>query len=66
MSVIGEAAISSLFGELFDKLASDLLKIFQPEQVHADLNKWKKTLLKIHAVLDDAEQKRETSNFVKI
>ena len=67
MSVIGEVALSALFEALFDKLASsDLLKIFQQEQVHVDLNKWKKTLLKIHAVLDDAEEKRETSRLVKI
>ncbi|KAF3963369.1 hypothetical protein CMV_012227 [Castanea mollissima] len=67
MSVIGEAALSSLFGVLFDRLASsDLLKIFQQEQVHADLNNWKKTLLKINAVLDDAEQKQDTSKLVKI
>ncbi|KAL4598130.1 hypothetical protein ACB092_11G037500 [Castanea dentata] len=65
--VIGEAALSSLFGVLFDRLASpDLLKIFQQEQVHADLNNWKKTLLKINAVLDDAEQKQDTSKLVKI
>ncbi|KAM3684171.1 hypothetical protein ACB098_11G024400 [Castanea mollissima] len=67
MSVIGEAALSSLFGVLFDRLASsDLLKIFQQEQVHADLNNWKKMLLKINAVLDDAEQKQDTSKLVKI
>ena len=67
MSVIGEVALSALFEALFDKLtSSDLLKIFQREQVHVDLNKWKKTLLKIHAVLDDAEEKRETSRLVKI
>ncbi|KAL4598138.1 hypothetical protein ACB092_11G038300, partial [Castanea dentata] len=67
MSVIGEAALSSLFEVLFDRLASSLLlKIFQQEQVHADLNNWKKTILKINAVLDDAEQKQDTSKLVKI
>nr|XP_023926408.1 putative disease resistance RPP13-like protein 1 isoform X2 [Quercus suber] len=65
MSVIGEVALSTLFEALFNKL-SDLLKIFQQEQVHADLNKWKKTLLKIYAVLDDAEEKRDTNRLVKI
>ncbi|KAM3684183.1 hypothetical protein ACJW31_11G024300 [Castanea mollissima] len=54
MSVIREAALSSLFG------------IFQQEQVHADLNKWKIMLMKIHAVLDDAEEKWETSRLVNI
>ncbi|KAK7815755.1 putative disease resistance rpp13-like protein 1 [Quercus suber] len=67
MSVIVEAALSSLFEALVNKLtSSDLLKIFQQEQVHVDLNKWKKTLSKIHAVLDDAEEKRETSRLGKI
>ncbi|XP_050281697.1 putative disease resistance RPP13-like protein 1 [Quercus robur] len=67
MSVIGEAALSAFFEVLFDKLSSsDLLKIFQQEQVHADLKKWKTTLPKIRAVLDDAEDKQMTSKFVKI
>ena len=67
MSVIGEVALAALFEGLFNKLtSSDLLKIFQQEQVHVDLNKWKKTLSKIHAVLDDAEEKRETSKLGKI
>ena len=67
MSVIGEVALSALFEALVNKLtSSDLLKIFQQEQVHVDLNKWKKTLSKIHAVLDDAEEKRETSRLGKI
>ena len=67
MSVIGEIALSALLEALFDRLASsDLLKIFQQEQVHVDLNEWKKTLLKIVAVLDDAEEKRETSRLGKI
>ena len=67
MSVIGEVALSVLFEALVNKItSSDLLKIFQQEQVHVDLNKWKKTLSKIHAVLDDAEEKRETSRLGKI
>ncbi|KAL4598135.1 hypothetical protein ACB092_11G038000, partial [Castanea dentata] len=67
MEIIGEVALSALFEVLFDKLtSSNLLKIFQQQQVHVDLNKWKKTLLKIHAVLDDAKEKRETSKLVKI
>nr|POF18740.1 putative disease resistance rpp13-like protein 1 [Quercus suber] len=67
MSIIGEAALSSFFEGLFDKLASsDLLKIFQQEKLHADLKNWKTTLLKIRAVLDDAEEKQMTSRLVKI
>jgi hypothetical protein len=67
MSLIEEAALSVLFEKLFDKLtSSDLLKIFQQEQVDADCQKWKRMLLKIFAVLDDAEDKQVTSRLVKI
>ena len=75
MSVIGEVALSSLleaaFSSLFKVLSgtltsSDLLKIFQQEQVHVDLNNWKELLMIITAVLEDAEEKRETSRWVKI
>ena len=71
MSVIGEAALSSLLEAAFSSLSgtltsSDLLKIFQQEQVHVDLNNWKKLLMKIRAVLEDAEEKLETNSLVKI
>ncbi|KAF3952853.1 hypothetical protein CMV_021636 [Castanea mollissima] len=67
MSIIGEAALSAFFEVLFEKLASsDVLKIFKQERLHADLKKWKTMLLKIRAVLDDAEEKQMTSKLVKI
>ena len=67
MSVIGEAALSALFEVLFDKLtSSDLLNIFKEERVDADFQKWKRMLLKIHAVLDDAEEKQVTSRLVEM
>jgi hypothetical protein len=67
MSVIGETALSYILEKLFDKLASsDLLKIFKQEQVDADFQKWKRMLLKIHAVLDDAEEKQVTRRLVKM
>jgi hypothetical protein len=43
-----------------------LLKIFKEERVDADFQKWKRMLLKIYAVLDDAEEKQVTSRLVKI
>ncbi|GMY23798.1 putative disease resistance rpp13-like protein 1 [Fagus crenata] len=55
MSVIGEAAISYLLEKIFDKLTSS----FKQEQVDADFQKWKRILLKIHAVLGDAEDKSD-------
>ena len=61
------AASSTFFDVLFDNLSSpDLLKIFQQKNVDADLRKWKRTLLKIHAVLEDAEERQMTSRLVKI
>ena len=67
MSIIGEAALSAFFEVLFKKLASsDLLKIIQQEQLHTEVKKWKTSLLKIRAVLDDAEEKQMTSRLVKI
>ena len=71
MSIVAEvvagAALSSFFDKLFDKLSpSDLLKIFQKENFDADLKKWKRMLLKIQAVLDDAEEKQVTNGLVKI
>ena len=67
MSLIGELALSALFQVLFNKIASpDLSKIFHKEKVDADIKMWNRTLLKIHAVLDDAEERQTTSNLVKV
>nr|POE93979.1 putative disease resistance rpp13-like protein 1 [Quercus suber] len=67
MSVFREAALSYFLQKLFDKLTSlDLLKIFNQEQFDADLKKWKTTLMKIRAVLDDVEEKQMTCWVVKI
>jgi hypothetical protein len=62
MSVVGEAAISNLLEKIFVKLSSS----FKQEQVDADFQRWKRILLKIHAVLDDAEEKQKTNQGVKI
>ncbi|KAF2317318.1 hypothetical protein GH714_020119 [Hevea brasiliensis] len=49
------------------RLASpELLKYARQEQVYAEFKKWEKILIKIHAVLDDAEEKQLTNQFVKI
>ena len=67
MSVLGEAALSGFFQVLFSKLTSpELLEFLNQDQVQADLMKWKIMLLKIHAVLDDAEEKQMTSRGMKI
>ena len=66
MSFIGEAALSAVIDALFGKLSDDLLKTFRKENFDADLKKWKRMLLKIQAVLDDAEEKQVTNGSVKI
>ncbi|KAM3699266.1 hypothetical protein ACJW31_05G012600 [Castanea mollissima] len=67
MSVVREAALSYFLQKLFDKLTSlDLLKIFNQEQFDADVKKWKTTLMKIRAVLDDVEEKQMTCWVVRI
>ncbi|KAF2287449.1 hypothetical protein GH714_000517 [Hevea brasiliensis] len=67
MSVIGDAALSAFFQVLFHKLSSpELLKFADEKQVHSELKKWEKILVKIHAVLDDAEEKQLANRLVKI
>ncbi|KDP32440.1 hypothetical protein JCGZ_13365 [Jatropha curcas] len=67
MSVLGQAVLSAFLQVLFDRLASpELLRFARQEQVYAEFKKWEKILLKIHAVLDDAEEKQLTNHFVKI
>ncbi|XP_034703878.1 putative disease resistance RPP13-like protein 1 [Vitis riparia] len=66
MAFVGEAILSSFFDTLFDKLSSVLIDYARQVQVHAELNKWKKTLNKIHAVLEDAEEKQMEKQVVKI
>ena len=67
MAFVGEAFLSSFFKTLLDELiSSDLLDYARQVQVHAELNKWEKTLKKIHAVLEDAEEKQMENQVVKI
>ncbi|KAL9448223.1 hypothetical protein AB3S75_015655 [Citrus x aurantiifolia] len=61
MSIIGEAVLSASIELLVNKLASEGLRFFaRQEQILADLMKWKKMLMKINAVLDDAEERQRT------
>lgn len=67
MSIIAEAVVSASITILLEKLASSgLLQFARREQIHADLEKWKKTLVKIQSVLDDAEEKQITNKQVEI
>ncbi|XWS77379.1 hypothetical protein CRYUN_Cryun01aG0256300 [Craigia yunnanensis] len=55
------------FRSLFETLSSpDFLKFSGEEQVVAETKKWEKLLLKINALLEDAEEKQTTSRAVKL
>ncbi|KDO40228.1 hypothetical protein CISIN_1g048507mg [Citrus sinensis] len=67
MSIIGEAILTASVDLLVNKLASVGIRLFpRQDQIRADLMKWKTMLLKIKAVLDDAEEKRTTDWSVKL
>ncbi|CBI17182.3 unnamed protein product, partial [Vitis vinifera] len=64
---VGDAFLSAFLQVLFDRLASpELLKIAQIWRVDVELKKLKGTLLKIQAVLNDAELKQVWNNAVRI
>ena len=67
MAFVGEAVLTAFIETLCAKLtSSDLLRFARQEEIFADINKWEKTLLKLHAVLGDAEEKQLTSRLVKL
>lgn len=67
MSIIGEAILGAAIEMLFKKLMSaDLLQFARQEQIQADLKKWERILFKIHAVLDDADEKQMTKQSVRL
>ncbi|KAK4846671.1 hypothetical protein QYF36_020653 [Acer negundo] len=66
MSILGEAVLTASVELLLSKLASsELLSFARKEQIHDDLKKWENILLKIYAVLEDAEEKQISNQFVK-
>ncbi|KAL9448735.1 hypothetical protein AB3S75_016104 [Citrus x aurantiifolia] len=66
MSIIGEAILTASVDLLVDKLASEGILFFaRQEQIEADLMRWANMLEMINAVLDDAEEKKTTNQFVK-
>ncbi|XP_024038856.1 putative disease resistance RPP13-like protein 1 [Citrus clementina] len=67
MSIIGEAILTASVELLVYKLASVGIRLFpRQDQIRADLMKWKAMLLKIKAVLADAEEKKRTDEIVKL
>ncbi|EOY20382.1 LRR and NB-ARC domains-containing disease resistance protein, putative [Theobroma cacao] len=66
MSFLGEVALTAFFDGLFGKLSSsDFLNFVTEKQVFEEINKWKKMLRDIRAVLDDAEGKQMKDQYVK-
>ncbi|KAL6327671.1 hypothetical protein AAG906_022611 [Vitis piasezkii] len=64
---VGEAVLSGLIQKLIDMVTSpELWNFASEEHVHSELNKWKKILTKIYAVLHDAEEKHMTDPLVKM
>ncbi|GFS38325.1 hypothetical protein Acr_00g0056820 [Actinidia rufa] len=67
MVAVGEIFLSAFLQVLFQKLASrEMLKFFHREKIHTKVMNWTRTLLKIRAVLDDAEEKQITNKFVNL
>jgi hypothetical protein len=57
---MAEAVLSALLGVLFDRMAStDLPDFARQEGLEEKLDKWRKMLSRIEAVLDDAEEKKQ-------
>ncbi|GMI95746.1 hypothetical protein like AT3G14470 [Hibiscus trionum] len=64
---VGENLVSSVLGILSEELVSPMLLEFaRKEQLHTHLKKWETILLKIQAVLEDAEERQFTDRFVKL
>ncbi|CAI0555139.1 unnamed protein product [Linum tenue] len=65
MEVIGTALLSAVFEQLMEKLASrSSLNFVRETQVLNKLKKWEGMLAAIHAVLDDADEKKLENEFV--
>ena len=64
---VGEVFLSSLFEVVLDKLvATPLLEYARRQKVESTLEDWRKTLLHLQAVVNDAEQKQIKDTAVKM
>ncbi|XP_010248478.1 PREDICTED: putative disease resistance RPP13-like protein 1 [Nelumbo nucifera] len=67
MSIVAQALLSAYLQTLFDKLSSPILREFQSLWgVDKNLKKLRITLVKIHAVVNDAERKQTSNSLVKM
>lgn len=64
---VGELFLSAMLQVLFDRLTSrEVLQLAHQRGVISKLEKWRKILLMIQAVLSDAEEKQLTDRAVKM
>ncbi|XP_034703140.1 putative disease resistance protein At3g14460 [Vitis riparia] len=64
---VGEVFLSSLFEVVLDKLvATPLLEYARLQKVESTLEDWRKTLLHLQAVMNDAEQKQVNDTAVRM
>ncbi|GFZ00418.1 NB-ARC domain-containing disease resistance protein [Actinidia rufa] len=62
-----EIFLTAFVKVLFEKLASsEMLNFFCREGIHTQVRKWRRTLLEIQVVLDDAEERQMTSKLVNL
>ncbi|KAG8646223.1 putative disease resistance RPP13-like protein 1 [Manihot esculenta] len=67
VTAFGGSILAFCFQGLLDRLSSvDLMKYVGQGQVLAQLKKWEKMLKRIHAVLEDAEEKQTANRLVGI
>ncbi|XP_057511359.1 putative disease resistance RPP13-like protein 1 [Actinidia eriantha] len=67
MVAVGEIFLGAFLQVLFDKLASsEMLNFFRRESIRTQVMNWRRTLLKIRALLDDAEEKQITNKLVNL
>ncbi|XP_057510536.1 putative disease resistance protein RGA4 [Actinidia eriantha] len=67
MTPMGEIFLGAFLQVLFDKLASSVMLNFcGRESIHTQVMNWRRTLLEIRAVLDDAEEKQITNKLVNL
>ncbi|XP_010275818.1 PREDICTED: putative disease resistance RPP13-like protein 1 isoform X2 [Nelumbo nucifera] len=67
MAFVAEALVSSSLDLIIQKLASPIFKELQSRcDLDEDINKLKNSLKKIQTAVDDAEQKQNDDNLVKI
>ncbi|OMP00821.1 NB-ARC domain-containing protein [Corchorus olitorius] len=67
VAAVTDAMLSAFFHSIFQTLSSrEFLKFSRQGQIEAEIKKWENLLLKLNALLEDAEEKQITSRAVKL